>query len=765
LENETVLARPASAAYRFRKLVRRHKLAVAAVGAVAAAIVLGLGLSTWLFFREQDARRQANNSEKAQKALRIQAQQDAQRARLAEADAREKLLASYLAQARADRWSQQAGRRFNALDLLKKAAEVRPSLELRNEAIACMTLPDLRPVREWELPAGAVLANGFDWKHDRWAFANHDGNITFSSIETNKELFGLPGFGIAVAELYVSPGAQFILTRYAATNYVRIWRLDQRKPLLDLQGFRFRTHAFAHDERSLAVVELVDAAASEKSTPDLPASEFAGIIHLYDLNNGHEINATRFPALPFMVQFDPTGQRLGVSFTGGGSVYVLEVPSLRISQTLKYGAGMNGLAWHPSGRWLAGASADGHIPVWDTETGQLHEVLRGHQSAALWLTFSHSGLLASAGWDSRLRFWDALSPSEICSYPGERFFEFSPDDRRLSWAPTEGKVGLLEVLSGQECSSLFIAERRGKEPKGCAFSSDGRFLATSHKDGLRLWSLDRPAQVLFQPADREIFSVRFHPSRPVLITSGLAGIQEWPVSSASLGESARLLIGQPKLLAPPADGDWDYLAFSSNLLAIASVNEVRLIDLGTMREESLRGGDDPFRFTALSPDGRWCAAGGFGTNQVHLFNTATGGIVRLLASGRSPRRLAFSPDSRRLVICGVDNYRCFDVYTGQQAWSLQRQDSGGLPGLIAFSTDNRLAALAYSAQKVRLVDPATGDERATLEPREAQNISSLAFSPDSAQLVVNTWTQTIQLWDLRLIRRELAEMKLDWEIQ
>jgi serine/threonine protein kinase len=55
LESEPVMARPPSTAYRFRKLVRRNKLAVTAVCGVTAALLLGLSLSTWLWLGEREA--------------------------------------------------------------------------------------------------------------------------------------------------------------------------------------------------------------------------------------------------------------------------------------------------------------------------------------------------------------------------------------------------------------------------------------------------------------------------------------------------------------------------------------------------------------------------------------------------------------------------------------------------------------------------------------------------------------------------------------
>ena len=57
LDNEPILARPPSAAYRFRKLVRRNKLLFAGTSAVAAALVIGLALSAWQYVEKSAAYR------------------------------------------------------------------------------------------------------------------------------------------------------------------------------------------------------------------------------------------------------------------------------------------------------------------------------------------------------------------------------------------------------------------------------------------------------------------------------------------------------------------------------------------------------------------------------------------------------------------------------------------------------------------------------------------------------------------------------------
>ena len=80
LKNEPVVASPPSTIYRMQKAVRRNKLACAAAGAVAAAVVIGLMVSAWLWLNERRALQRALVAEKAQSNLRRQAEADRMRA-------------------------------------------------------------------------------------------------------------------------------------------------------------------------------------------------------------------------------------------------------------------------------------------------------------------------------------------------------------------------------------------------------------------------------------------------------------------------------------------------------------------------------------------------------------------------------------------------------------------------------------------------------------------------------------------------------------
>lgn len=74
LSDEPVIARPPSKWYRLQKLARRNRAVFASGAAVALALILGLGTSTWLFFREREARQEAERGRASEALLRQQAE-------------------------------------------------------------------------------------------------------------------------------------------------------------------------------------------------------------------------------------------------------------------------------------------------------------------------------------------------------------------------------------------------------------------------------------------------------------------------------------------------------------------------------------------------------------------------------------------------------------------------------------------------------------------------------------------------------------------
>src|SRR5262249_14765425 len=136
----------------------------------------------------------------------------------AEQQANEKLWASYLAQARAGRLSGAAGRRTDSLGAIAAATRTKPSMELRNEAIACLALSDLAIGRKWNgYPEGST-AIAFDRSLRRYARADSQGAISVLDATNDRELAKLQGSGACAIALGFGPNDRHLFAWYLSST-------------------------------------------------------------------------------------------------------------------------------------------------------------------------------------------------------------------------------------------------------------------------------------------------------------------------------------------------------------------------------------------------------------------------------------------------------------------------------------------------------------------------------------------------------------------
>jgi WD40 repeat protein len=120
-----------------------------------------------------------------------------------------------------------------------------------------------------------------------------------------------------------------------------------------------------------------------------------------------------------------------------------------------------GVAFSPDGKWIASASWDGTIGLWQPN-GRNIRFLRGHNGAVWNVAFSRDGrTLASCANDGTIKLWNLASMQEAATLHGH-----------------EGQVS------------------------GLAFSLDGNFLASAGGWAVRLWNA--PAFEEISAAERMI---------------------------------------------------------------------------------------------------------------------------------------------------------------------------------------------------------------------------------------------------------------------
>ena len=166
------------------------------------------------------------------------------------------------------------------------------------------------------------------------------------------------------------------------------------------------------------------------------------------------------------------------------------------------------------------------------------------------------------------------------------------------------------------------------------------------------------------------------------------------------------------------------------------------------------------QFSAISPDGRWVAAGNWKGSGVKVWDFESKRVVRELPAPRNAWGV-FSPDNRWLA---TSSATCAVWETGswKRRYRLEPSRSEAHSPALAFSPDSRILALIHEPNVVRLVAAETGEVLADLEDSSSASLSYLRFSPDGASLFALQYDQQIQVWDLRRIREELRKLNLDW---
>jgi hypothetical protein len=153
------------------------------------------------------------------------------RAVQAEREKTDKLWHSDVDRARAGRTSGRVGQRLAGLEALTEAARIRFDPVLRDEAIACLALPDIHVVEDRELPAGTA---GVCWDDDRRHYALWDerGTVRVCRSADDAELARLTGRAPDTAVSF-SPDGSSVGVVWGAAGMTRqgvFWRLDGPGP-------------------------------------------------------------------------------------------------------------------------------------------------------------------------------------------------------------------------------------------------------------------------------------------------------------------------------------------------------------------------------------------------------------------------------------------------------------------------------------------------------------------------------------------------------
>jgi eukaryotic-like serine/threonine-protein kinase len=782
LADQPVQACPPSAWYRLRKLAYRNKVALTTAALVATTLMLGTSISTWQAIRATRAEALAASRLLAEKKSR-HAAEIAGTAALRESNrATLRLFQAKLEQAKASRRSRTIGQRFESWRAVTEAADLARELkmreehlaELRDEAIACLALADLRPARApWEgLPAGSSAGVAFDEDLERYARSDGQGNVSVRRVADDVELARLPG-DHGAARIAFSPSGESLAVICWSPNpgpntTFCLWDWQHSRAIFKPSTF-VRAMDFSPDGLFIALVHL------------------DGTLAIHRAANGDEVFNANLGLEPFKLAYSFDGSRIAI-LSYAGDVQIRDVGTGKLLRTLSLPAEVRHVAWHPDGTMLAAASEDSNVYLLDAATGQRRGVMQGHQTTVVDVSFAPGGdMLCTSSYDGTTRLWNVWTGREQLRFPGSSL-GFSRDGRRLA-SQTGYDLNLWDVALGREYRTL----RDSHHPRihGGGISPDGRWLAVAQGGDFRLWDLSA-GKVTNIYSESAAGSAQFHPSGKELFTSGSEGLYRWPVRT----EAGALRIGPASRL--PVAGRTGDVALDRDglILATAASHGAWVFDLATLdpdrpnahspftarRDTPLqtdeKGHDAPpidipstpgvmsldhgnSQSVAVSPDGQWVAAGtlhGFG---VKVWDARRGKVavpIPLVPDERNTS-VNFSPDGKWLVMGTMMDFSIWDVGSWQLARRIRRQAEGHFG--CAFTRDGKVMAVDVSNGVLLLVDPATGRHLARLEAPEPSSSRWLTFTPDN-ELIACAGLGPIAVWDLVRIREQLSEIGLDW---
>jgi WD40 repeat protein/serine/threonine protein kinase len=448
-----------------------------------------------------------------------------------------------------------------------------------------------------------------------------------------------------------------------------------------------------------------------------------------------------------------------------GMVYLCDAVSGQILPGQSGGQGP--VACSPDGRWLASGCKEG-IRLWDSATCREVRTIPTKDKCAR-LTFVGDGRLVSVLWGNgpnspraTHKIWDVATGRELATFSETDVL--SPDGRRLA-ARTGGGPNQSTQLKVWDIDRPQMGEERPPAPfpphtkilAGFTFSPDSKLLVTVGQDeswSLKFWDAAtlKAAGPIPWPRNQSFGGVRFSADGRFLAASSSDLVKVWELTGKEVFT---------------ADGkeQGGALTFSPNgrYLAVSGPGRVKVWEVMTGRELLAYQGKERVMSLTFSPDSRYLAGFSREHYKVDYLKVweVTGKEVVNYEAKWTPGQtkphinLAFSPDSSALAASDIDGAtRVWDLATGRVRFTLNVESpkpagfiDAGICGMfgagLAFSPDGR--RLTTGNPVLHVWDAASGVELHS--PGPIGPVTSMAVSPVGRTLATGQ-TLLVRLWDL-----------------
>jgi WD40 repeat protein/tRNA A-37 threonylcarbamoyl transferase component Bud32 len=695
-----LIAGPETTIYRVQKFVHKHAGSVATVALVGAAIVIGLVVSTAMYFRAESMRVQAEQAREQEASARMEA--DA---------AREK---ETVARMRAEQAEEAAK---------QKGEELRRSFYVNSIQLADLKYKEGNMSRVREL----LNACPNDLRGWEWNRLNYTSDQSLTTLRGHKGWVGCAA---------ISPDGNRIASGGQADHTIRIWDV--------LTGRELITIPEAH-------VDIIRSLSFSRDGKRLVSGSDDKNVKVWDVETGAAVKTLRADGHVRSISISPDGRRI-FSAGEGMTIRVWDAETGERLRTLTGHTGeISSLALGPDGRQIASGSWDGTIKVWDVESGTEAMTLRGDYGQLHHVAFSPDGRrIVSAGQeDNTIKIWDIVTGKELITIPeahdGLGFIysvAFSPDNKRICSGSWDQTIKVWDAATGKNVLTL-----HGHEGwvLSVAFGPDGRqIVSAGGADGtVKVWDVTVDHEVTKLVGHRgTVTSVAFSPDGDRIVSASANGmVKLWDTRNCC--ELMTLRDRQEEVYIY-------YVAFSPDGRYVASGGCARAFtiwDVATGAERmTFRGHEGSVDAVAFSPDGRHIASAS-ADRTLKIWDVSNGKELMTLKGPESGLICAaFSPDGKLIASGSRDpNIKVWEWQTGREYLTLRGHDRGTILS-VAFSPDGkRIVSASQEDHTVKVWDAMTGAELVTL--KHADVVISAAFSPDGKRVISGCRDKAARVWD------------------
>ena len=467
-----------------------------------------------------------------------------------------------------------------------------------------------------------------------------------------------------------------------------------------------------------------------------------------------------------LLQLEHEGKALSAVFSpdkklivGGfsqGDIRVWTTKGELLAHLDAHDASIEDLDFSPDGRYLASASADRSIKLWDMKTFSLSKDLQGHKDRVYAIDFHPTRAeLVSTGADNTLRFWNLDTGEERKTILAHKNWvydvSYSPDGEMLASASATGKV----KLWSHDGTLLKVYRTSASRVISVSFSPDGEMLATAAADKrVKLYNLKAGATMkILEGHTSGLKDVDFSPDGSKLASTGTdATIRIWDSHSYRLLRTFNTGVNVR---------DVDFMPLSANmgdmLLAATYDNSLQYWDLEGNLHKTIHETAGKIKSIAIDPKAEFMLTTASRDLQ---FWTLGGEKLQRLETGHesSVNAISFSADGR--LFASVSS--AYDVKLWSRTGELLHTFNGhsGWVNNLSFSPDNRYLATASSDKSVKVWDLVSGNLFQTLKGHQDW-VWDVHFHPDSSKnhyLISSGSDSMLILWDF-VKNKALYELK------